>query len=101
ACKKVCGDLAQFLKIKPIEVFPSSTGIIGVPLPVEKISPQLKSLLEKSGDSSDHFRQFASAILTTDTRLKVASIPLRNGKAALTGVAKGSGMIHPQLATML
>ena len=101
ACKKVCSGLAQFLKIKPNEVFPSSTGIIGVPLPVEEISAQLKSLLEKSGASPDHFRQFASAVLTTDTRLKLASIPLRNGKAAVTGVAKGSGMIHPQLATML
>src|SRR5438552_3766679 len=101
ACQKVCSDLAQFLNIKPVEVFPSSTGIIGVPLPVEKISAQLKSLLEKSGASPDHFRQFASAVLTTDTRTKIASVPLRNGKAAVTGVAKGSGMIHPQLATML
>ena len=101
ACKKVCSELAQLLSIKPTEVFPSSTGIIGVPLPVEKISAQLKSLLEKSGASPDHFRQFASAILTTDTRLKLASIPLSSGKAAVTGVAKGSGMLHPQLATML
>ncbi len=73
ACKKVCSELAQLLNIKPNEVFPSSTGIIGVPLPVKKISTQLKSLLEKSGASPDHFRQFASAILTTDTRLKLAS----------------------------
>ena len=101
SCKKVCSDLAQLLNIKPTEVFPSSTGIIGAPLPVAKISAQLKSLLEKSGASPDHCRQFASAILTTDTRLKIASVPLRNGKAAVTGVAKGSGMIHPQLATML
>jgi len=101
ACKKVCSELAQLLNIRPTEVFPSSTGIIGVPLPVEKINSQLKSLLEKSGASLDHFRQFANAILTTDTRLKLASIPLRNGKAAVTGVAKGSGMIQPQLATML
>ena len=101
ACEKVCNELAQLLNINPTEVFPSSTGIIGVPLPVEKISGNLKSLVEKSGSSPDHFRQFASAILTTDTRLKLASVPLRNGKAAVTGVAKGSGMIHPQLATML
>jgi glutamate N-acetyltransferase / amino-acid N-acetyltransferase len=101
ASKKVCGELAELLEIKPIEVFPSSTGIIGVPLPVEKIRAQLKSLGEKSGASPDHFRQFANAILTTDTRPKIASVPLRNGKAAVTGVAKGSGMIHPQLATML
>jgi glutamate N-acetyltransferase/amino-acid N-acetyltransferase len=101
ACKKVCSELAQFLNIRPIEVFPSSTGIIGVPLPTERINAQLKSLVEKSGASADHFRQFANAILTTDTRIKLASIPLRNGKAAVSGVAKGSGMIHPQLATML
>src|SRR5947207_6965087 len=53
ACKKVCSDLAQFLKVKPVEVFPSSTGIIGVPLPVEKISGNLKSLVEQSGSSRD------------------------------------------------
>src|SRR5262249_44522350 len=101
ACKRVCSELAQLLRVNPVEVFPSSTGIIGVPLPAEKISAQLKCLLEAAGHSPDHFRQFANAILTTDTRPKVASVPLRLGKAAVTGVAKGSGMIHPQLATML
>jgi glutamate N-acetyltransferase/amino-acid N-acetyltransferase len=101
ACKRVCTDVARILKAKPSEILTSSTGIIGVPLPVEKISAHLKPLLEGVGSSADHFRQFANAILTTDTRPKLASVPLRNGKAAVTGVAKGSGMIHPQLATML
>ncbi len=101
ACKRVCAELAHLLRIKPSEVFPSSTGIIGAQLPSGKICAQLEPLLQSANSSPDHFRQFANAILTTDTRLKLASIPLRNGKAAVTGVAKGSGMIHPQLATML
>ena len=101
ACKKVCVELAQTIKAKPAEIFPSSTGIIGVPLPVEKITAKLPLLMQSAGNSVDHYRQFANAILTTDTRSKTASIPLRKGQAAITGVAKGSGMIHPQLATML
>ena len=101
ACKKVCGDLARLLDCKPTEVFPSSTGIIGVPLPIQTISVKLPLLMESAGSSVEHFRQFANAILTTDTRTKIASSPLRNGQASIAGVAKGSGMIHPQLATML
>jgi glutamate N-acetyltransferase / amino-acid N-acetyltransferase len=46
-------------------------------------------------------RQFAEAIITTDSRPKLDSIPLRSGKGSLTGIAKGAGMIHPQMATML
>ena len=101
ACNKVCRELARLTKAKPTEVFPSSTGIIGVPLPVEKITAKLPILVEAARNSADHFRQFANAILTTDTRPKIASVPLREGQAVITGVAKGSGMIHPQLATML
>jgi glutamate N-acetyltransferase / amino-acid N-acetyltransferase len=100
-CKKVCAETARFLKIRPAEVFPSSTGIIGVPLPVEKITSQLKLLTSSAAASTDHLRQFAQAILTTDSKSKLASIPLRSGRGAITGIAKGSGMIHPQLATML
>jgi glutamate N-acetyltransferase / amino-acid N-acetyltransferase len=101
ACKEVCGELGDLIHAKPTEIFPSSTGIIGVPLQAEKITAKLQLLTRSAGNSVDHFRQFANAILTTDTRSKIASIPLRKGRAAITGVAKGSGMIHPQLATML
>ena len=101
ACNKVCGELARLIKANPAEIFPSSTGIIGVLLPIEKITAKLPLLMQSAGNSIDHFRQFANAILTTDTRSKIASVPLSNGQAAITGVAKGSGMIHPQLATML
>jgi glutamate N-acetyltransferase / amino-acid N-acetyltransferase len=100
-CRKVCAETARFLKLSPAEVFPSSTGIIGVPLPVEKITSQLKLLTSSAGASTDHLQRFAEAILTTDSKPKLASVPLRSGRGAVTGMAKGSGMIHPQLATML
>jgi glutamate N-acetyltransferase/amino-acid N-acetyltransferase len=100
-CKSVCAQAARLLKVRASEVFPSSTGIIGVPLPTERISVRLQTLLANTGASVEHLRSFAYAILTTDTRPKMASVPLRCGSAAITGIAKGSGMIHPQVATML
>lgn len=101
ACRTTCAELGKHLQARAVEIFPSSTGIIGVPLPVDKITNKLGTLVSGANNSADHFRCFADAILTTDTRSKVASVPLRAGSAAITGVAKGSGMIHPQLATML
>ena len=100
-CKAVCSEMGKLLKVRPAEIFPSSTGIIGVPFPAEKVTSHLSSLLANADASVGHLRGFADAILTTDTRAKVASAPLRSGKACITGIAKGSGMIHPQLATML
>ena len=100
-CKAVCSQMGKLLEVPPSEVFPSSTGIIGVPFPVEKVTSHLQSLLAGAGASAGHLRRFADAILTTDTRPKIASAPIRSGKASITGIAKGSGMIHPQLATML
>ncbi len=101
ACKATCAETARALGVKSADVFPSSTGIIGVPLPVAKITSQLKPLIAGAGASIEHLRKFANAILTTDARPKLASVPLRSGNGAVTGIAKGSGMIHPQLATML
>ena len=101
ACKSVCAETARLLKIHHDEVFPSSTGIIGVPLPAEKINSYLPGLIAAADATSNQLRSFADTILTTDTRPKLASAPLRSGGASITGIAKGSGMIHPQLATML
>ena len=101
ACKSVCAETARLLEIRSSEVFPSSTGIIGVKFPTEKIKAGLPALLANAGASVGHLRQFAEAILTTDTQMKLASVALGSGTASITGVAKGSGMIHPQLATML
>jgi glutamate N-acetyltransferase/amino-acid N-acetyltransferase len=103
ACLRVCRGVAQLLRIPTEEVFPSSTGIIGVPLPTDKIVRKLPQLLANRKSTTRAMREFAEAIMTTDTRLKVASERIGSGaqQISLDGVAKGAGMIHPQLATML
>src|SRR5713226_7028973 len=72
ACKLVCAETARVIGVKPSEVFPSSTGIIGVPFPATKITSRLQTLFAGAGASVEHLRQFAVAILTTDTRTKLA-----------------------------
>ncbi|MGZ4867958.1 MAG: bifunctional glutamate N-acetyltransferase/amino-acid acetyltransferase ArgJ [Candidatus Angelobacter sp.] len=103
AAASVCIGLAKHLKISPHRVFPSSTGIIGVPLPVEKIHAAIPGLVNSAAAGDDAFDQFANAILTTDTHKKVAaqSITYNQTQVVLAGVAKGAGMIHPNMATML
>jgi glutamate N-acetyltransferase/amino-acid N-acetyltransferase len=103
AAERVCASVARLLRVKNEEVFPSSTGIIGVPLPTEKILAHLPALLSARTAAESAVDQFASAIMTTDTRPKIASASFHSDKSTvnLLGIAKGSGMIHPQLATML
>ena len=103
ACRAVCRETARVLGTRTDEVFPSSTGIIGVPLPTEKILAQVPDLVAQRQGMPEAAQRFAQAIMTTDTRPKVASavLRIRNHEVRLLGVAKGSGMIHPQLATML
>jgi glutamate N-acetyltransferase/amino-acid N-acetyltransferase len=103
ACEQVCRQAAKNLKIRQEEVFPSSTGIIGVPLPARRIVAKLPELVEMREPTPAALNQFTQAIMTTDTRQKFASAHFRSGASEirLLGVAKGSGMIHPQLATML
>lgn len=103
AAKNVCAGLAKRLKIREHQVFPSSTGIIGVPLPVEKIHAALPGLISAAAENEAAFDEFAHAILTTDTHKKVASqsITFQGIEVTLVGVAKGAGMIHPNMATML
>jgi glutamate N-acetyltransferase / amino-acid N-acetyltransferase len=102
-CERVCREAGKLLGITAAEVFPSSTGIIGVPLPAQKILAKLPELMAAREASEQALSGFARAIMTTDTRPKLASAQFRSGKTtiAITGVAKGAGMIHPQLATML
>ncbi|MGC2694323.1 MAG: bifunctional ornithine acetyltransferase/N-acetylglutamate synthase, partial [Candidatus Angelobacter sp.] len=103
AAKSVCTGLARQLKVRESHVFPSSTGIIGVPLPVEKIHAAFPSLVRVAASGGEAFDVFANAILTTDTHKKVAtqSITFNQTEIVLAGVAKGAGMIHPNMATML
>ena len=103
AAKQTCREVARALNIRPQQVFPSSTGIIGVPLPVEKITAAIPALVSSANDEPESLAAFATAIMTTDTRMKIAVEELKYKKdtATIAGVAKGAGMIHPNLATML
>jgi glutamate N-acetyltransferase / amino-acid N-acetyltransferase len=103
AAEKVCRAVADKLGCKTEEVFPASTGVIGVPLPVDKLTKAIPALIQLRGNDPESASKFARAIMTTDTRRKTATARVRIGKNDVTvlGMAKGAGMIHPRLATML
>ncbi len=92
---------AKELGISPGLVYVSSTGVIGTPLPVEKIRNALPRLIKRLSPLS--LNDAASAIMTTDTFAKVCSREVRIGgkTGTIAGIAKGSGMICPRMATML
>jgi glutamate N-acetyltransferase/amino-acid N-acetyltransferase len=106
AARATCEAAARVFGCRAVEVFSSSTGIIGVPLPAEKLIAALPALSAKIGSESDHFQELAEAIMTTDTVEKTAFARMEiDGKEIrIAATCKGSGMIHPQLvphATML
>jgi len=96
-----CEALAQLLQIDFKHVLPCSTGVIGVPLPHETIIRALPALI--SGAAPSRAPAFARSILTTDTRPKSIALQATiNGRSVhMLGMAKGSGMIMPDMATML
>jgi len=101
AARATCVAVADLTGCDLTEVLPFSTGVIGEPLPVE---PLMDALPRAHGDlGPDQWQRAAGAILTTDTRAKVASrvIPVQGREVTLTGMAKGAGMICPDMATML
>jgi glutamate N-acetyltransferase/amino-acid N-acetyltransferase len=90
---------AAKLSISPEEVLVASTGIIGVPLPMNRVRTGIGEIrLRKDGG-----HDFARAIMTTDTRPKevTVKVDMDGAKFTIAGVAKGAGMIHPSMATML
>ena len=99
----MCKGVAEALEINADDVVVASTGIIGVPLPLEKIEKAMPKLVEKLDAGLEVDSNFASAIMTTDLTLKQAacSIEIDGKEILIAGVAKGSGMIHPNMATML
>ncbi len=101
AAYRTCKAAAEVFGCEPAEVFPSSTGIIGVPLPAEKLVAAMPSLREELGSESDHFQQVAQAILTTDLVEKTAfaRFSVEGREVRIAGVGKGSGMIHPRLVS--
>ena len=100
-CKSLASKLSQKLSVEPKEILIASTGIIGVPLPINKIVKALPALSSKL--SPIGWVSSAEAIMTTDLTPKFKSLSFYIGKHKITmgGIAKGSGMIHPNMATML
>ncbi len=98
--EKTCDALASALSLKAEDVIVASTGVIGQPLDITPIKEGLPALIEALGDHSDHA---AEGIMTTDTIKKEIAVEFEiDGKICrIGGIAKGSGMIHPNMATML
>lgn len=101
AAKECCQAVAEQGQCDVSAVLPFSTGVIGQPLPVEKIMAAIPEAFAKL--DADNWFAAAHAIMTTDTIAKARSVQLTlNGQLiTLTGIAKGSGMIRPDMATML
>jgi glutamate N-acetyltransferase/amino-acid N-acetyltransferase len=101
ACRQSCIAVAEQCHCIFDEVFPSSTGIIGVPLPVDKLIAAIPAAKAALGSTPAHAEAFATAILTTDTKLKIAraSFEIAGRTVSLFGCAKGAGMIGPQLVS--
>ena len=105
AAMATCNAAAQVFACPPEQVFPSSTGVIGVPLPAQKLIDAMPALAQSLGVESDRFLEVAHAILTTDTvektafaRLEVAGTDGQPREIRIVALGKGSGMIYPQLA---
>ena len=98
--EKTCALLADALKISADDVVVASTGVIGQPLDITPSQNGIPALVEALGD---HSKAAAEGIMTTDTRLKEIAVSFTVGgkECKIGGIAKGSGMIHPNMATML
>ncbi len=99
--RRSCELLAAQLGIEPRQVLPFSTGVIMETLPVERIEAGLPAAIAAADEG--HWLQAAQAIMTTDTLPKAASrrIEIEGRPVTLSGIAKGAGMIRPNMATML
>jgi glutamate N-acetyltransferase/amino-acid N-acetyltransferase len=99
--RETCRGLARLLDCEPGQILPFSTGVIMEPLPVERLLAGLPRALEQL--RPDNWLAAAQSIMTTDTLPKAASrsLVLDGRRIAVTGIAKGAGMIRPDMATML
>ena len=99
--ESICKTLAEELKVMPNQILPFSTGVIMKLIPLEKINKAIPNLVK--GLDRVNWLEAAEAIMTTDTIPKAVSksILIQDQKVTITGISKGSGMIHPNMATML
>jgi len=96
---EVASLVAEGIGIDPEDVLVASTGVIGVPLPMKRIRPAVEMIIM----SRDGGHDLARAMMTTDTLPKETAVSVKTGNSEFTigGAAKGSGMIHPDMATLL
>ncbi len=101
AARASCTALAQLVGCDAKQVLPFSTGVIMEPLPVDRLIAGLPQAIDRL--AGDHWLQAAQAMMTTDTVPKAASrrVDVAGASVILTGIAKGAGMIRPNMATML
>jgi glutamate N-acetyltransferase / amino-acid N-acetyltransferase len=99
--EEIVSSISKRLKVKSSLVFPCSTGVIGTPMPMERILPAIPALAEHLGHYS--FDDVAKAIMTTDTFPKIVTKKLKVGNVTgtVSAICKGAGMIAPNMATML
>lgn len=99
----MCAALAKQAGIEENDVIVASTGVIGMPLPLEPILNGIPTLYDSLGYGAEDGYAAAAAIMTTDTRLKqiAAETVIDGAKIKIGGMSKGSGMIQPKMATML
>ena len=103
ASRETAAKVSRTLGCRPEEMLVCSTGVIGVPLRVEKILNAIPQLARNLEPHAATFERFTRAIMTTDTRPKwaAAKCSIRGKQVRILGCAKGSGMIEPNMATML
>lgn len=102
-CKETALAAARTLKVDPDSVLVASTGVIGMQLPVQKLAAGVEAMAPELDGSLEAGNQAAKAIMTTDTVEKEAAVQFEIGGKTVTvgGMCKGSGMIHPNMCTML
>ncbi len=102
-CRETAEAASEALSVAPSEICVASTGVIGMQLPMERVTAGVRQLASKLSDSREAANLAARAIMTTDTRPKetAVEIAIRGTKVRIGGMAKGSGMIHPNMCTML
>ena len=99
----MCKYTAMHLNIDEQDVVVASTGVIGMSLPIDPIKNNLRTLIDNAQNTAEYSKNAALSILTTDTFTKEVaySFELDGKTISIGGIAKGSGMIHPNMATML
>ncbi len=102
-CRETAQKAAEVLELSPSQVLVASTGVIGVQIPIEKIKKGIETMAPLLSESREAGTLAAEAIMTTDTVKKEIAVSIEIGGKTVTlgGMCKGSGMIHPNMCTML